>query len=137
MTNLYSIDHKDVSDTVVRRIEAVKDMIRELDVTTNAISDNKEVKKIIITRTVDNIIDELHIVFQYTGDSVYPDIDTFKAKLRNLFNYDDSSYIALRDEIKKMYKVRLIAENQMLESRTCLVRAALEELKEEEEEKNV
>jgi hypothetical protein len=137
MTNLYSIDHKDVSEAVIRRIEAVKDMIRELDVTTNAISDNKEVKKIIITRTVDNIIDELHIVFQYTGDSVYPDIDTFKAKLRNLFNYDDSSYISLRDEIKKMYKVRLIAENQMLESRTCLVRAALNELNEEEEEKNV
>ena len=136
MTNLYSIDHKEAADAVVRRIEFVKDVIRELDVTTSA-TDSDEVRKIIVTRTVDNIIDELHVAFQYAGDSEYPDIATLRAKLRNMFEYEDPSYDILKDEIKKMYKVRLIAENQMLESRTCLVRAALEELKEEEEEKNV
>jgi uncharacterized protein YqgQ len=136
MTNLYSIDHKEVAEAVVRRIEFVKDVIRELDISTNAMDDN-EVKKIIVTRTVDNIIDELHVAFQYTGNSEYPDMDTLRSKLRNVFEYEDPHYDILRDEIKKMYKVRLIAENQMLESRTYLVRAALEELNEEEEEKNV
>lgn len=136
MTNLYSIDHKEVAEAVVRRIEFVKDMIRELDVTTNA-TDSDEVKKIIVTRNVDNIIDELHTVFQYTGDSEYPDIDTLRAKLRNMLEYEDPSYDMLKDEIKKMYKSRLIAENNWLESRAFLVKAALKELNEEEEEKNV
>lgn len=137
MTNLYSIaiDYKDISETVVRRMEFVKDLIKKIEAGTD--NNDKTVKKTIITKTVDNIVDELHMSFQYRKDSEYPEVATLKAKLLNLFESEDPCYDSLRDEIKKMYKARLLAENNWLESRTFLVRAALAELDEEEEEKNV
>lgn len=132
MYKIEQIDWETVDAMIATQIVRVVDMIREIDVTQELDSKKFDnIKATIIERTVDSIVDQLYRAFGYEGDMEYDRnlLDSLVHEVRRALEADDIiDHIPIREEIRRMYRFRLLIERNYIDQRKHGIYTRLEEI---------
>lgn len=129
MNKVEQIDWEAVDTMVATQIAKVADMIHSIEELKPRAFDI--IKANIIGRTIDSIMDQLYYAFRYEGDMEYDQthVDSLSAKLREALESGDRlDHDPIREEIKHMYRVRLLIEGEYINQRSYGLYTRLAEL---------